>query len=148
MSYTHLAYHIVMGTKERRPFITAPLLPRLRDYLGGIIRQHEGQMLAANGPEDHLHVLAQLSPRYSISDTLRVLKSNVSGWVHRTFPEFRAFGWQDGYAAFSVSRSILPRILKYIEQQQEHHKRMSFREELVRLLEAHGIAYDERYLPA
>jgi len=148
MSYTHLAYHIVMGTKERRPFITAPLLPRLREYLGGIIRQQEGQMLIANGPEDHLHVLAQLSPRYSVSDALRVLKSNASGWVHRTFPEFRAFGWEDGYAAFSVSRSILPRILKYIEGQQEHHKRMSFREELVRLFEPHRIAYDQRYLPA
>lgn len=147
MSYTHLADHIVMGTKGRGRVIEPALLPRLREYLGGIIRERGGQMLIANAPEDHMHVVANLSPRHSLAETMQVLTSNSSGWVHRTFPAWSAFGWEDGYAAFSVSRSVLPAFLKYVEGQQEHHRRVDFREELVRLLELHGIEYDERYLP-
>ena len=146
MSYTSLAYHIIFATKERRPQVTDELRPRLCQYVGGIIRDEGGQMLEANGPVDHLHVAAIVPPKIAISDLLRVLKAGSSRWVHDTFPDARAFGWQEGYSAFTVSRSGIPPLLAYIRNQQEHHKTVTFREELIALLERHGIEYDERYL--
>ena len=82
----------------------------------------------------------------SLSDALRDLKANSTNWVHETFPHLRDFYWQDGYAAFSVSPSVLPKVVAYVRNQQEHHKKVSFEEELKQLLERHGIEYDDRYL--
>ena len=124
------------------------MLPRLREYLGGILRQLDGQMLAANGPEDHIHVLANLSPKHALSDVMRVLKTNSSKWIHTELPGMRLFRWEDGYAAFSVSRSVMPKVTAYLRNQQAHHRRVSFREELVALFDAHGIEYDARHLPS
>ena len=146
MSYTSLIYHIAFATKDRRPQVTDELRPRLCQYIGGIIRDEGGQMLEANGPADHIHVAAIVPPTVAIASFLRDLKAGSSRWVHDTFANGRDFGWQDGYAAFTVSRSGLPKLLAYIRNQQEHHKTVTFREELIALLERHGIEYDERYL--
>jgi len=146
MSYTSLTYHLVFSTKDRRPTISPQLLPRLRQHLGGIIRQMEGQMLAANGPEDHLHIAAVLTQKLAVMDVLRAIKSSSSQWIHETFPDAGGFDWQDGYSAFTVSHSAVGEVVKYVENQQEHHRKMTFQEELRALLKNHGIEYDERYI--
>jgi len=146
MSYTSLNHHIVFSTKERRPFLKADTMSRLVPYLGGIIRDDGGTMLKANGPADHIHVIVTLPATLALADVLRTVKSVSSKWIHGTFPRLKAFAWQDGYAAFSVSRSVLPKVVRYVADQAEHHRKMSFTEELVALLKKHGIAYDERYL--
>ncbi len=143
MSYTSLQYHIVFSTKERRPFINAELRGRLIEYIGGIIRGLNGKLLEANGPEDHLHLAVSASAQSGLADLVR---KNSSRWVHETFNNAKDFSWQDGYAAFSVSHSAMPKVIEYIRQQQEHHKQTSFQEELVALLHRHEISFDERYI--
>ena len=146
MSYTNLQYHIVFATKQRRPFLTGERLSRTCEYIGGIIREQGGQMLAANGTADHVHVATVATATVAVSDLLRTVKANSSRWIHQTFGDLRAFGWQDGYAAFSVSASVMPQVVSYVRRQAEHHKKISFAEELIALLTKHRIEYDERYL--
>ncbi|MBN1943986.1 MAG: IS200/IS605 family transposase [Phycisphaerae bacterium] len=146
MSYTNLNYHVAYSTKERRPFLQADLLPQLVKYTGGVIRKLNGQMLEANGPEDHFHIMAILPPTIAVSECIQKIKAGTSGWIHKTFPQHKDFNWQDGYAAFSVSHSAVPKVVEYIQNQQEHHKKMTFEEELIALLKRHNIPYDEKYL--
>jgi len=146
MSYTCLRYHITYSTKERRTWISPELLPRICEYMGGMIRQVKGHPILINGPEDHLHVVCSIPPTITVADFIRDLKSNCTSWIHDTFPDLRDFCWQDGYAAFTVSPTVLPRLLNYVLAQQEHHKKVSFRDELIWLLKNHGIGFDERYL--
>ena len=146
MSYTSLFYHIVFSTKDRRALLSEELLPRACEYMGGIIRNMKGKMLAANGTPDDVHLAALLRPTAAVADVVRDVKANTSGWIHQTLPNLRAFQWQDGYAAFSVSRSVLPEVVAYIRKQEAHHRKMTFQEELIGLLERHGVEYDERYI--
>ena len=145
-TYAGLHYHIIFSTKERRPFFTSHLQGRLFEYIGGIIRHEKGILRCAGGVVDHVHLLATLPPTRAISDWMRVVKSNSSGWIHETFPDQRAFGWQDGYGAFTVSKSGLAEVERYIAGQEEHHRRVSFQEEFVEFLRRHEIDYDARYL--
>lgn len=145
-SHTNLIYHIIFSTKDRRPIITEAYQSRLYDYLGGTIRGLGGVSLALNGMEDHVHLLAKLRPDRSLSDVLRELKANASGWMHDVFPELNDFSWQRGYGAFTVSQSQIADVRKYIAEQQEHHRKQSFRDEFIRFLQANGVEYDERYI--
>ena len=145
-SFTNLLYHIIFSTKDRRPIITVDYQPRLYEYIGGILRGVGGVSLDINGIEDHVHVLAKLRPDRSLSDVLRELKSNATGWMHNVFPRLRDFSWQRGYAAFTVSQSNVEQVQRYIARQQEHHQKMSFRDEFITFLKANRIEYDERYL--
>ncbi|MBS1807860.1 MAG: IS200/IS605 family transposase [Acidobacteria bacterium] len=145
-SHTNLIYHIIFSTKDRRPIITEAYQSRLYDYLGGTIRGLGGISLALNGMEDHVHLLAKLRPDRALSDVLRELKANASGWLHDVFPELKDFSWQRGYGAFTVSQSQVEEVRKYIAAQQEHHRKQSFRDEFIRFLQANGVEYDERYI--
>ena len=145
-SYTNLLYHIIFSTKDRRPLITDILQPRLFDYIGGTIRNLGGISLELNGTEDHIHLLTKLRPDKAVSDILRDLKANASGWMHDVFPEVRDFSWQRGYGAFTVSHSNVEEVRRYIAQQKQHHQKTSFRDEFIQFLKANGIEYDERYL--
>lgn len=120
--------------------------PTLYDYLGGTIRGLGGISLALNGMEDHVHLLAKLRPDKSVSDVLRDLKANASGWMHDVFPALEDFSWQRGYGAFTVSQSHVEKVREYIAAQQEHHRKQSFRDEFIRFLRANGVEYDERYI--
>ena len=146
MSYTNHNYHIVYSTKNRQPILSASILPQLVQYSGGIIRNLKGALLEANGPEDHFHLVAILPATLAVSDFVRDLKAGTSGWIHKTFPKLSNFAWQDGYASFSVSHSGVPRVIEYVRNQQEHHKKMSFQEELTALLKRHEIQFDPRYI--
>jgi REP element-mobilizing transposase RayT len=146
-SFTNLIYHIVFSTKNRKPLITDSVRDRLYEYCGGIIRNQGGIALAINGMQDHLHVLARLRPDKALSSVLRDLKANSSGWMHNVFPEVDDFSWQNGYGAFTVSASQIERVRLYIENQEEHHRRVgSFRDEFIKLLRINRIEFDERYL--
>jgi REP element-mobilizing transposase RayT len=96
--------------------------------------------------EDHVHLLVTLPPTLAIADLVRALKANSSRWAHEKWPDYAGFGWQQGYAAFSVSRSAIKDVTEYITNQEEHHRKMSFQEEFIGLLKKHDITYDERYI--
>ena len=145
-SFTNLLYHLIFSTRDRRPLITVEYQPRLYDYIGGIIRNLGGISLGIDGVEDHVHVLAKLRPDQALSDVLRVLKCNASGWMHDVFPTLAEFSWQRGYAAFTVSQSNLRQVQRYLARQKEHHSRVSFRDEFILFLKANGIEYDERFI--
>ena len=142
---TNLLYHIVFSTKERRELIDADLQPRLYKYIGGIIRGERGHALAVGGTKDHMHILAAFPPTITVSDMLQHIKGNSSKWVHDTCPNV-LFGWQNGYAAFSVSESATAAVTRYIDTQAEHHKRRTFADELRVILKKNNITYDERYI--
>ena len=145
-SFTNLLYHIIFSTKDRRPLIKLEYQPRLYEYIGGIIRGTGGISLGINGTDDHVHVLAKLRPDRALSDVLRDLKANATGWMHEVFPRLADFYWQRGYAAFTISQSNLKQVQQYVADQKEHHQKVSFREEFIGFLKANGIEYDERYL--
>jgi len=145
-TYTNLLTHIIFSTKDRESSIRPELRPDLHAYMGGIIHSLDGQALLVNGTGDHVHLLVWLPPTLAIADALRVLKANSSRWVHQTFPAQKAFAWQAGYGAFSVSHSNVPAVVRYIQDQQKHHRKKSFQEEFLAFLRRNKIAYDERYI--
>jgi putative transposase len=145
-SFTNLLYHVVFATKGRHPWLDVSIRSRVHEYLGGAVRGEKGIALLVGGVEDHVHVLAKLRQDRSVSDVLRAIKANSSGWIHKTFPTLKGFGWQDGYGAFTVSESQVEKVRVYIANQEEHHRTLSFQEEFVALLKAHKIEFDPRYL--
>jgi putative transposase len=145
-SYCNLIYHLVFSTKDRHPWLRNDIRTRTYEYLGGAIRDEGGIALVVGGTTDHVHILAKLRQDKAVSGVLRDIKSNSSGWIHRTFAKLPQFGWQAGYGGFSVSASQVEKVRQYVVKQEEHHKTQSFKEEYIALLDAHGIEYDERYL--
>jgi len=145
-TFTSLLTHVIFSTKDRRPWMNPELQTRLHPYLGGIVREMRGHALKVNGTADHVHLLVQLPADVSVAEALRVLKTNSSRWVHETCDSRGGFAWQRGYGAFSVSLSSAPKVVKYIANQEEHHSRMSFQEELIAFLKKHHIEYDERFI--
>jgi len=145
-SYTQLLYHVVYSTKERYPWLADPIRSRVHEYLGGAIRGEGGSALCVGGVADHVHILARLRQDKAISAVIGAIKANASGWIHRTFAELSKFAWQNGYAAFTVSKSQGERVRHYVQAQEEHHRQRSYQEELIALLKAHEIEYDEKYL--
>ena len=143
-SFASLLVHAVFSTKDRQPTLVPALSTRLFPYLGGIVREMKGSVMAVNGPPYHVHLLLRLRTDISVADTLRILKTNSSRWVHQTFPERRDFAWQRGYGAFSVSSSKADDVRGYIATQEEHHRTASFQDKFVTLLTKHGIVYDSR----
>ena len=145
-SYTNLLYHLVFSAKDRRPLITPDYEVRLYDYLGGTIRKLGGISLELNGTEDHVHLLAKLRPDCALSDVLRDLKANATGWMHDVFPSLKNFSWQRGYGAFTVSQSNVEEVRNYIARQKQHHRKTSFREEFIQFLQANGIDHNDQFI--
>lgn len=144
-TYTRLLVQLVFSTKSRACFLTPELGERLFPYLGGLLRGEGCTSMGINGPDDHVHVLVSLPPTAALSDVVGHVKARSTGWVHRTFPELRDFAWQEGFSGFTFGPSQLPALRRYVQGQREHHRRVSFRE-LIGLLKAHGVEFDERYL--
>ena len=145
-TYTNLWYHVVFSTKGRRRLITPAIEDELHKYVGGLVRNLEGQLVEANGDLDHRHLLILLKPKFALSDIVRDIKASSSGWPNERTRSLHKFGWQDGFAAFTVSQSQVPRVVAYIRNQKEHHRRVDFKTELVELLRKNKVEYDERYL--
>src|SRR5260221_4869833 len=131
-TFFSLHYHIVFSTKERRPFIRREWRSRIHSYLGGIIKGMNGVAEIVGGVEDHVHLLVSLRPVHRLADVLRDLKKDSTHWARENF-DLR-FTWQEGYAAFTLSPSAIDSVRDYIKNQETHHHRQSFVDELRELL--------------
>jgi putative transposase len=141
VSYNCIYYHIIYATKSHRALLSEDQMARLCQYKSGIIRNMKSKLHIANGPGDHIHLAVSLDPGTSLIDFVRTVKTNSSRWIHETFPELSDFAWQDGYAAFTVSHSGLEKVVTYIRDQNVHHKKATYQEELDRFLERHGLEH-------
>ena len=144
-TYSQLLLHIVTSTKGRTPWISTAVAERLYPCIGGIIRAEKGVLYEIGGVADHVHIYLRWRPDGRVSDLMRTVKARSSKWIHDTFPELAVFAWQEGYSAFSVSKSQEDALKRYIKGQADHHKTEDFKSELLRTLRAHGVAFDERY---
>lgn len=144
-SFGKLYYHVIYSTKMRQPMILEPWRERLYAYMHGIVENLGGRCHRAGGTADHVHIVAELRNDLSVAEAVGKIKANSTRWVHESFPDSRNFAWQTGYAAFTVSLSALDEVIRYIDNQEEHHRKTTFEEELAAFLKRHGIQYDERY---
>src|SRR5689334_389666 len=131
-TFSKLSTHIIFGAKDRDPFIDAEIQPELHGYLAGIVRNIGGIAMRLGGVADHVHLLVALKPTLPVSDALAKIKANSSKWVHSFGKARLKFAWQGGYSAFSVSPSNVNRVIRYIARQEQHHRRVTFRDEYVR----------------
>jgi len=145
-SLADLLIHVIFSTKDRRPILDNDQRPKLFPYMAGIVGERGGKAHIINGTKDHVHMLVSVPTSLSAADLMRHVKGSSSRWVHRELPGQREFGWQRGFAAFSVSRSRCQQVYEYIARQEEHHRKVSFKEELTAFLKKHGIEYDETYI--
>jgi putative transposase len=145
-SFASLHVHVVFSTKHRQQLLVPVLIPRLHEYLCGILREQSCSLVSAGGTEDHMHLLVSLSRTIAIADAVRLIKANSSGWIHKEFREMPDFQWQQGYGAFAVSFSNIDAVKTYIAHQEEHHRKISFQDEFREFLRKHEIEWDERYV--
>jgi REP element-mobilizing transposase RayT len=145
-TFTNLLVHVIFSTHERAPLIGDTIRDDLHAYLGGILRELRATPIVIGGTTDHVHLLTRLPADLAVADCLRILKANSSRWVKERWPERRSFGWQGGYGAFSVSESSQASVIRYVQQQPQHHLRVSFQDEFLALLRKHGVAFDEQYI--
>ncbi len=146
VSFTRLSYHFIWSTKDRMDLMKPSLQPRLYSYLGTIVQDLNGTPVRINGTQNHVHLLVQLHPSTAPSDVVKRLKSNASRWINEQFPDLSKFQWQEGYAAFTVSESVMPDLKTYIRNQEQHHRNTTFREEYRKFLERHGIDSSEDHI--
>jgi REP element-mobilizing transposase RayT len=137
---------MVFAVQNRNCIIGNNWKDELYKYITGIVRNHNHKPLIINGMPDHLHLLIGLRPTQSISDLMQDIKGNSSRWINERNLVPGKFSWQEGYGAFSYSKSELSNIIHYIDNQESHHKKKSFMEEYIELLEEFEIDYDERYV--
>lgn len=145
-SLSQLYVHLIFSTKHREPMLLAPVRTELHAYLAAVLNNQECPALRVGGMSDHVHALFRLSKNLSLAKIVEELKTNSSKWVKTQGRALANFHWQGGYGAFSVSSSDLEEVVEYIAHQESHHRVVSFQEEFRRLMDAHGIAYDERYV--
>jgi REP element-mobilizing transposase RayT len=145
-TYASLHYHIIFSTKNRERHISREIQQRVWAYIGGVARTHKMTALQVGGVEDHIHALVTAPATLSPSQIAQFLKGDSSKWIHEELPALHDFAWQDGYGGFTVSKSNLPVVIRYIQGQSEHHRKKTFQEEYLEFLKRHGIEYDERYV--
>ena len=138
--------HLVYSTKHREPLIPKLHQPALFAYQAGIFKQWDSPALMIGGIEDHIHALFALSKNHPLKKIVEEVKKGSSKWMKSDGPRVRQFSWQAGYAAFSVSQSNVENVQRYIGKQEEHHREMSFQDELRALFKRHGVGFDERYV--
>ncbi|WP_340153153.1 IS200/IS605 family transposase [uncultured Marivirga sp.] len=145
-TYSQINIHCVFAVKGRKYQLTKDIRPQLFKYLYGILKNDEAYPLAVNGWKDHVHVFFELAPKMSIADHMMKLKSSSSKWLNDHFFENREFKWQEGYGAFSYSKSQRSSVINYIENQEIHHQSVSFKEEYINFLNKYDVDFDQRYL--
>ena len=143
-TFTSIYLHVVFATWNRRPFLTETLRPRVHAYLASTARSLGVNDVHAGGHADHVHLLGRFDPASAPSALIGQIKQATTHWLHEE--NVRAFRWQRGFGAFSVSRDRVPVVVRYIQRQEEHHRKRTFREELETLLRAHGASIEEAHL--
>lgn len=145
-TYTQLYIHTIFAVQNRQSLIHSNWEEQLYKYITGIVTNQGHKMLAINGMPDHLHVLIGMNPIQSLSDLMQDIKGDSSKWINKNKFVKGRFSWQEGYGAFSYARSHLDNVVKYILNQEEHHKKKTFIEEYMAFLKAFDVEYDERYI--
>ena len=145
-TYTQLYIHLVFAVKYREATIKSEWEKRLHKYITGIIQNNGHKLLAVNSANDHIHIFIGLNPKQSISDLMRLVKGDSSEFINKEKLTPRKFQWQEGYGAFSNSRSQIDGVVKYILNQKEHHAKKTFKDEYLEILKDYDVEYDERYL--
>jgi REP-associated tyrosine transposase len=145
-SFIQIYLHIVFSTKHREPFLHDPnLREQLRAYLGGICRSLESPALSIGGVEDHVHLLCRQARGITVSDLVRDIKRASSINIKKNAPALSTFHWQSGFGVFSLSPTHVESLVKYIDDQEEHHRHVSYQEEFRILCRKYGVELDERY---
>lgn len=145
-TYSQITIHAVFAVKNRENFILKGWRDNLHRYIAGIITNKEAKMLAVGGWKDHVHILFGLPVTASLSEFISAIKANSSRWINEQHFVKGKFQWQEGYGAFSYSKSQRDIVIKYIMNQEEHHKIKSFREEYVKMLADFEVIYNDKYL--
>lgn len=147
MAHTHskILLHVVFSTSGRRQLITPELRLNLWPYMGGIVRSLKATSLIINGVADHAHLLLSVPPKLAVAELVGKVKANSSKWVNED-TRWGRFAWQQGYSVFSVSHSQEDVVRAYIERQEEHHRKLSFSDELLAMLEKHKVEFDPRFV--
>jgi len=145
-SLSKVYVHLTFSTKDRYPFIDIVVKERLWEYLGGICKGLECNPIQIGGDKDHVHILCILSKKIAQMKLLEEVKKQSSKWIKTIDKKYSNFYWQDGYGIFSVNPSEIEVVVQYIENQEEHHKNRTFKEELLAFLKKYHVEYDERYL--
>ena len=143
-TYTQIHIHFVFAVKYRKGIIHTEWKDDLYKYITGIVQNNGHKMLAINGVEDHIHIFIGMRPTQSISSLLQDIKANSSKWINEHAYTEQKFEWQAGYGAFSYSMRDLPTVAKYIERQEEHHRKKTFRQEFIQYLKEFEIDYKEQ----
>jgi len=138
--------HIIFSTKNRQSLIYPPYEEELYSYLGGICKNKECIPIKIGGYTDHVHILCKLSKKVALMDLLEEIKSHSSKWIKTLDKSFENFYWQNGYGGFSINPQQVDTVVKYITNQKEHHKNISFQEEYRIFLDRYKVEYDERYV--
>jgi REP element-mobilizing transposase RayT len=139
--------HIVFSTKNREPFLRdKPERDAMHEYLGGIAKKWECAPIRVSGVADHVHLLVRFGRTITIADLIKELKRGSNLWLQEKNPAQKAFEWQAGYSVFSVSQSKLEDVVAYIANQEEHHKKVTFQDELRAFFKKHNVEFDERYV--
>jgi putative transposase len=145
-TYTQILYQIVFSTKNREHTLLNPNREELFKYIWGILKNKNCHLYRIGGVTDHIHIVTHIHPSISLALLVKEIKLASSGYIksHNLFPDFN--GWQNGYGGFTYSFKDKDNLIEYVKNQEEHHKIVTFRDELVELLKEHGIEFDEKYL--
>jgi REP element-mobilizing transposase RayT len=146
-THTSIIYHVIWTPFKRNPIMKKDARRELYNYIFGILKNKNCHVYRINGVEDHLHLAFSLHPSVSLASLIKDIKL-ASNQMIKSSGLFEGFeGWQEGYAAFTHSYSSLDTLVNYIKNQEEHHKKVSFKEEYLQLLKEHGVEFDPRHLP-
>jgi putative transposase len=145
-TYTQIHIHFVFAVKFRLGLIDNEWKEQLNKYITEIIQNSNHKLLAINGMPDHIHILIGMRPTQSISDLMKEVKQSSSKWINENKFAKVHFEWQEGYGAFSYSKSQIDNVIKYINNQEEHHRKKTFKEEYLEMLTKFEIEYDEKYI--
>ena len=145
-TYTQIYLHIVFSVKGRLNLIQKDWKEELHKYICGIVNGKEQKVYAIGGVADHIHILVSIKPNIALSDLVRDIKASSSKWINEKGLVKGKFQWQEGFGAFSYAQSQLDTVIAYINNQEQHHKKKTFRDEYLELLQKFDVGYDEKYL--
>ncbi len=145
-TYTQLYFHIVFAVRGRRNLMSKKWRDELYKYITGVIKAKEQKLMIIGGVEDHIHLLLGTKPDCNLSDLVRDIKANSSKWINEQKLTPIKFEWQSGFGAFTIGQSQISRVVTYIQNQEEHHKKKTFREEYIEFLKAYEVDYNEKYI--
>ena len=140
--YLHVIFHI----KTTSPRIDVEHIERVHSYIGQLVNASECQVVRVGGTSDHVHIVCLLSRSETVSHLVEEIKRNSSRWIKTLSTRYEQFTWQGGYAVFSISQSVVNKTIEYVNNQQDHHKKVSFYDEYIQFLKLYNIEYDERYV--